>query len=171
MLFEDLVARGTAALDGRDAGQAVILFDRALALWRGEVLADLPEFGFVAPIAGRLQELRMSALESRMEAELLLGHHGAAVAELDRLVADNPLRERLHAERILALYRSGRQSDALGAYRQLRTMLHEELGIEPSPPAAGAAPCGVGAGPRNRLGSTAHDPRGSGRGCRPEAQS
>jgi DNA-binding SARP family transcriptional activator len=134
LLFEDLVARGTTALDGHDARQAVRLFDRALRLWRGEVLADVAEFGFVAPVAGRLQELRMSALESRVEAELLLGHHGAAVAELDRLVADHPLRERLHAERILALYRCGRQSDALAAYRDLRTLLHEELGIEPSPP-------------------------------------
>lgn len=134
VLFEGLVARGVATMEEQDAGQAVGLFDRALALWRGDVLADLAEFGFVAPVAGRLQELRMSALESRVEAELLLGHHGTAVAELDRLVADHPLRERLHAELILALYRSGRQSDALGAYRDLRALLHEDLGIEPSPP-------------------------------------
>jgi len=134
VLFEDLTAKGSAALEGHDPAQAVALFDRALALWRGDVLADLAEFGFVAPIAGRLQELRISALELRIDAELVLGHHGKAVAELDRLVAEHPLRERFHAERILALYRSGRQSDALGAYRQLRTLLHEELGIEPSPP-------------------------------------
>lgn len=134
VLFEDLVVRGAAALDGHDPGQAVGFFGRALGLWRGEVLGDLAEFGFVAPVAGRLQELRMSAVESRMEALLLLGHHGAAVVELDRLVADYPLREGLHAVRILALYRSGRQADALEAYRRLRAMLHEELGIEPSPP-------------------------------------
>ena len=134
VLFEDLLARGRAALERQDPGEAVVLLDRALGLWRGEVLGDLADFGFVAPVAGRLQELRLSAMELRMEAELALGHHGTAVAELDRLVADHPLRERLHAERILALYRSGRQSDALAAYRQLRALLHEELGIEPSPP-------------------------------------
>ena len=116
-LFEELLTQGTAALEGGDPAQALGLFDRALGLWRGEVLGDLADFAFVAPVAGRLHELRLAAMESRMEAELALGHHGAAVAELDRLVAEHPLRERLHAERILALYRSGRQSDALGAYR------------------------------------------------------
>lgn len=134
VLFEDLLVRGQAALERQDPGEAVVLLDRALGLWRGEVLGDLAEYGFVAPVAGRLQELRLSAMELRMEAELALGHHGTAVAELDRLVGDHPLRERLHAERILALYRSGRQSDALAAYRQLRSTLAEELGIEPSPP-------------------------------------
>jgi len=134
VLFEDLLVRGRAALERQDHGEAMELLDRALGLWRGEVLGDLADYGFVAPVAGRLQELRLSAMELRMEAELALGHHGTAVAELDRLVADHPLREQLHAERILALYRSGRQSDALAAYRQLRALLAEELGIEPSPP-------------------------------------
>jgi YVTN family beta-propeller protein len=134
VLFEDLLVRGQAALERQDPAEAVVLLDRALGLWRGEVLGDLADFGFVAPVAGRLQELRLSAMELRMEAELALGHHGTAVAELDRLVADHPLREQLHAERILALYRSGRQSEALAAYRQLRATLQEDLGIEPSPP-------------------------------------
>ncbi|MEO8517838.1 MAG: ABC transporter substrate-binding protein [Dermatophilaceae bacterium] len=134
VLFEDLLVRGRAALESQDPVEAAVLLDRALTLWRGEVLGDLGDFGFVAPVAGRLQELRLSAMELRMEAELSLGHHGTAVAELDRLVASHPLREGLHAERILALYRSGRQSEALAAYRQLRTTLAEELGIEPSPP-------------------------------------
>jgi YVTN family beta-propeller protein len=134
LLFEDLLVRGRAALERQDPGEAEVLLDRALGLWRGEVLSDLADYGFVAPVAGRLQELRLLAMELRMEAELALGHHSTAVAELDRLVADHPMRERLHAERILALYRSGRQSDALAAYRQLRAMLREELGIEPSPP-------------------------------------
>jgi YVTN family beta-propeller protein len=134
VLFEDLLVGGQAALERHDPAEAVVLLDRALGLWRGEVLGDLADFGFVAPVAGRFQELRLSAMELRMEAELALGHHGTAVAELDRLVADHPLREQLHAERILALYRSGRQSDALAAYRQLRATLAEELGIEPSPP-------------------------------------
>ena len=134
VLFEDLLVRGQAALESQDPGEAVVLLHRALGLWRGEVLGDLADFGFVAPVAGRLEELRLSAMELRMEAELELGHHGTAVAELDRLVADHPLREGLHAERILALYRSGRQSEALAAYRRLRSKLAEELGIEPSPP-------------------------------------
>jgi YVTN family beta-propeller protein len=132
--FEDLLIGGRAALERQSPGEAAVLLDRALGLWRGEVLGDLADFGFVAPVADRLQELRLSALETRLEAELALGHHGTAVAELDRLVADHPLREQLHAERILALYRSGRQSDALAAYRELRATLQEELGIEPSPP-------------------------------------
>ncbi|MEO8517839.1 MAG: ABC transporter substrate-binding protein [Dermatophilaceae bacterium] len=134
VLFEGLLVRGRVALEAQDPGEAAVLLDRAFGLWRGEVLGDLADFGFVAPVAGRLQELRLSAMELRMEAELALGHHGTAVAELDRLVADHPLREQLHAERILALYRCGRQSDALAAYRQLRATLAEELGIEPSPP-------------------------------------
>jgi len=134
VLFEDLLGRGRAALEAHDPAEAAVLLDRALGLWRGEVLGDLADFGFVAAVAGRLQELRLSAMELRMEAELALGHHSTAVAELDRLVADHPLREGLHAERMLALYRSGRQSDALAAYRQLRATLAEELGIEPSPP-------------------------------------
>ena len=75
-----------------------------------------------------------SALESRIQAELDLGHHLAVVAETGTLIADHPLRERLHAQRILALYRAGRQSDALAAYRELRAVLDTELGIEPSPP-------------------------------------
>ena len=106
----------------------------ALALWRGDVLEDLGDHDFVAPVRARLDELRASALESRIRAELDLGHHSAVVAELGSLVAQHPLREGLHAELMLALYRSGRQSDALAAYRDLRSVLDTELGIEPSPP-------------------------------------
>jgi len=151
VLFEDLLVRGRSALERQDPGEAVVLLDRALGLWRGEVLGDLADFGFVAPVAGRLQELRLSAMELRMEAELALGHHGTAVAELDRLVADHPLREGLHAERILALYRSGRQSEALAAYRQLRSTLQEELGIEPSRPAIGTVPAATRATGTSRV--------------------
>lgn len=131
--FEELVRRGGAALESDEPGQALDVFDDALALWRGDVLADLTDFDFVSPTAVRLRELRLCALESRIEAELALGHHNTAVAELDRLVVDYPMRERLHAQRILALYRSDRQSDALNAYRDLRTHLRDELGVEPGP--------------------------------------
>ena len=117
-----------------ETGRALAAYDEALALWRGDVLADLTDCDFVAPVRARLDEQRLSALESRIEAELDLGRHEAVVAELGTLIAEHPLRERFHAQLILALYRSGRQSDALAAYRELRAVLDEELGIEPSPP-------------------------------------
>jgi YVTN family beta-propeller protein len=97
------------------------------------VLADLAEFGFVAPLAARLEQLRLAALHSRIEADLALGRHAVLLGELDNLIAQHPLNEGLHAARILALYRAGRQSDALDSYRVLRTVLREELGLEPSP--------------------------------------
>ena len=131
--FETLLGQARLALEATDARGAVDRYDQALALWRGEVLAGLEDFDFVGPIAARLQELRISAEESRADAELMLGHHDTVLPGLDRLVADHPLRERLHERRILALYRSGRQSDALAAYRDLHARLRDELGIEPSP--------------------------------------
>jgi ABC-type transport system substrate-binding protein/DNA-binding SARP family transcriptional activator/DNA-binding beta-propeller fold protein YncE len=132
--FEELVAAGDAALGQGNPERAVTLYGQALSLWRGDVLADLGDYDFVAPVRARLEEERASALESRVQAELDLGHHQAVVNEIGTLIADHPLRERLHAQRILALYRSGRQSDALAAYRELRSVLDTELGIEPSPP-------------------------------------
>ncbi|MDP9219177.1 MAG: ABC transporter substrate-binding protein [Actinomycetota bacterium] len=132
--FEAMVAQGRTALATQDAAQAVDLFDQALALWRGSVLSDIAEFGFVPAFAGRLEAMRLSGLESRLDAELSLGHHDAALAALGPLVVDHPLRERLHAQRMLAFYRSGQQSGALAAYRDPRTTLHDELGIDPSPP-------------------------------------
>src|SRR3954454_19710909 len=132
--FEELAAAGDAALDHSNPERAVTVYGQALALWRGDVLADMADYEFVAPVRARLEEERASALESRVQAELDLGHHQAVVNETGTLIADHPLRERLHAQRILALYRSGRQSDALAAYRELRSLLDTELGIEPSPP-------------------------------------
>jgi YVTN family beta-propeller protein len=132
--FEELLAAGDAALGQGNPERAVTLYGQALSLWRGDVLADLSDHEFVAPVRARLEEERASALESRVQAELDLGHHQAVVNEIGTLIADHPLRERLHALRILALYRSGRQSDALAAYRELRRVLDTELGIEPSPP-------------------------------------
>jgi YVTN family beta-propeller protein len=129
--FEELVRDGRARLARHEFAEAGATLTDALALWRGEVLADVADFEFVAPLAARLEQLRRSAVASRLEAEMALGHHDAVIAELDDLVARYALDEELQATRILALYRSGRQSDALAAYRAVRNMLRDELGVEP----------------------------------------
>lgn len=130
--FERLVHAGREALPG-DPEKAADLLSQGLALWRGEPLA---EFGFElfaqAEIA-RLTELRSAALEDRVEADLALGRHTVLCAELSRLVLEQPLRERLWSQLIRALYRCGRQADALAAYARLREHLAELLGIDPSP--------------------------------------
>ncbi|MFL5931793.1 MAG: BTAD domain-containing putative transcriptional regulator [Gaiellaceae bacterium] len=104
----------------------------ALALWRGPPLADLAFESFAQAEIARLEELRASTREELFEAELELGHHGPLVAELDAFVGEHPLRERPRGQLMLALYRAGRQADALEAYRAARDALVEELGIEPS---------------------------------------
>ena len=125
--FEELVTAGRSSL-AADPAVASALLTQALALWRGDVLADLVSMeGFVAPVASRLEELRGAATELWVEAEMALGH--TVVATLDDLVARYPLREHLAALRMLALYRAGRQADALTAYRELRQTLDDELGI------------------------------------------
>ena len=131
--FERLTTEGDAALARGDPAAALAGYDAALALWRGDVLAGLADHPFVAHVRARLEEARASALVSRLQAQLDVGHDLAVVAEARALVRDHPLREDLHAQLMLALYRSGRQSDALAAYHQLRSVLDEELGIEPSP--------------------------------------
>ena len=125
-------------LDGREAlarGAAGLAADRlraGLALWRGPALADVGEGGVLALEARRLDELRLTCLEERIEAELSLGQHDALVPELERLVAGEPLRERFWRQLVTALYRCDRQADALAAYRRARTLLSEELGLDPS---------------------------------------
>src|SRR5262245_1251880 len=104
----------------------------ALALWRGPALADVGYEPFAQADAARLEEGRPSALEARLDADLAAGRHTSIVGELDSLAASHPHRERLQAQRIVALYRSGRQADALAAYRDARSAL-DELGLEPSP--------------------------------------
>ena len=104
----------------------------ALALWRGPALADVAYEPFAQVEAARLEESRLAALEARIDADLEQGLHATLVGELDVLVAGNPHRERLQAQRMLALYRAGRQADALAAYRNARAAL-DELGLEPSP--------------------------------------
>jgi DNA-binding SARP family transcriptional activator len=105
----------------------------ALALWRGPALADLASEPALTFEADRLEDLRLAALEQRIEADLELGGHAGLIAELEALIAEEPLRERLRGQLIVALYRSGRQAEALEVYRETRRVLVEELGIEPSP--------------------------------------
>ena len=133
-IFESLLSAGHRAIDRGAYEEASDQLKRALDLWRGEVLADVADLGFVTPLAARLDEMRQTARGLRIEAELALGLHADALPEIDGLVAEHPLWEQLQAQRITALYRSGRQSDALAAYRDLRNRLAEELGIEPSSP-------------------------------------
>jgi hypothetical protein len=114
-----------------DPRRAAVLLREALALWRGPVLADLPAAMVGSGLVSKLEEARFEAIEARIDADLALGRHAELVGELASLVADQPLRERLQAQLMLALYRCGRQIDALGAYRQARTVLVEENGLEP----------------------------------------
>lgn len=111
-----------------EAGQAL---EEALALWTGDVLEDLAGLPFVQGVAGPLEELRLTATEAWLGIRLDIGEHEACVADLEGLVAAHPLREQLHAFRMLALYRSGRQADALAAYQRARRVLDEELGVAP----------------------------------------
>lgn len=131
--FERLVANGERALGRGDAEAALALLREALALWRGPPLAEFAYAAFAQVAIARLEELRLAALEIRFEAELALGRHAAVVVELQALVTQHPLRERLCAQLMLALYRDGRQADALAAYRAARRRLVDEIGIEPGP--------------------------------------
>ncbi len=130
--FERRAAEGAALLREGRAEDARAALASALTLWRGPALADLATAGVLRPVAARLDELRLIAVERRLEAELELGRHAVAAAELEDLVAAHPLREGPHALRMLALYRCGRQADALAAYRAARQVLVDELGLEPS---------------------------------------
>ena len=126
--------RGGADLARGDAARGAGLLREALALWRGEPLADLAFEPFAAPAVARLQELRLAAIEARIEADLALGAPRGWWPSWTALVAEHPLRERLHAQRILALYRAGRQREALDGLRELRRALVDAFGIEPTPP-------------------------------------
>lgn len=131
--FERLVERARAAL--HDGGSDVAgMLREALGLWRGPALADLADEAFAAAFAARLDETRLWALEERVDAELRADDHHELATELARLVETHPLRERLWGQWMLALYRCGRQAEALRAYQVLRNRLDEELAIEPSPP-------------------------------------
>jgi DNA-binding SARP family transcriptional activator len=130
--FERLAEQGRRELATAPADAARTL-RAALALWRGEALTDFTFEPFAQADITRLTELRLSALEDRIGADLSLGEHGALAGELAQLVSEHPLRERLAGQFIVALYRGGRQADALRAYGRLRETLVEQLGIEPNP--------------------------------------
>jgi DNA-binding SARP family transcriptional activator len=129
--FERLASDGTELFERGQAEDAAVLLRESLALWRGAALADIADEGFLRQAAARLDELRLVALERRIEADLACGRHTELVGELETLAAEYPLRERPRALHMLALYRSGRQADALAAYRMARATLVDELGIEP----------------------------------------
>jgi DNA-binding SARP family transcriptional activator len=131
--FERLVADGRQRAAVGDPAAAASLLGEALALWRGPALSDFRDEAFALAAITRLDELRAVAVEDRMDAELALGRHEALVPELEVLVADAPLRERGWGQLMVALYRSGRQADALRAYGRARAVLAEELGIDPGP--------------------------------------
>jgi DNA-binding SARP family transcriptional activator len=126
--FSRLVAEAAAA----DPVAAAEQLREALGLWRGPALADLAYEPFAQEAIRRMDELHLEVVERRIEADLALGRHADLITELEELVAKHPLQERLRAQLILALYRSGRQADALDVYRQTRRVLHEVLGLEPS---------------------------------------
>jgi len=129
--FEQRIAAGRQALaEGRPAA-AVGLLNDGLGLWRGEPLAELADRAFAAAEIGRLKELRLAALEARAEADLALGHEAAIIGDLESLANANPYRERFRAQLMLALYRAGRQAEALAVYTDTRRLLIDELGIEP----------------------------------------
>ena len=171
--FEQLAAAGATALADGDAATAAQHLDRALALWRGPALADFDTVPSARAEAARLEEERLAALESRAEALLACGRHRGLIAELETLTAAHPLREQFWYQRMLALYRAGRQADALRAYRELRDVLVAELAIEPGPelrelhgrilhqdpaldgPAARQAGAGPDAAPATRYAPTA----------------
>ena len=129
--FEALTAEGQRSLQGGDPARAATVLREALALWRGPPFADLAYEPSLQREAARLEELRLVCLEARIEADLALGRHVEVVPELEGLVQREPLRERLREQLLLALYRSGRQADALAAYRDARRALVDELGLEP----------------------------------------
>ncbi|MGH9157255.1 MAG: BTAD domain-containing putative transcriptional regulator [Acidimicrobiales bacterium] len=131
--FEALASEGHRLLAGGRPQAALGVLDEALALWRGPALAEFAFEPFASAEAGRLEELRAVAEEGRLEASLALGDHVGAVAELEVAVGERPLRERLWGLLMLALYRSGRQGEALRAYGRARTVLVDEMGIDPGP--------------------------------------
>jgi DNA-binding SARP family transcriptional activator len=127
--FEDLATEA----DGAEPAVAAKKLRAALELWRGTALADFAYDPFAQATITRLEELRITALERRIEADLALGRHGELVGELESLTGEHPLRERFRRQLMLALYRSGRQAEALATYQDARRVLVDQLGIDPSP--------------------------------------
>jgi DNA-binding SARP family transcriptional activator len=129
--FERLLAGGRAALSEEQHAEAADQLREALGLWRGAPLSDFSYEPFAQEEITRLEELHLAAVEDRIDADLALGHHDEVTPELDALVSRHPLRERLRRQLMLALYRGGRQAEALEAYRAARRAMLAELGLEP----------------------------------------
>src|SRR4051812_17346920 len=127
--FETMVSAARAASVRGEVEQASALLHDALDLWRGAPLADLTFEQFLQPEIARLEELRLTAIEDRIDADLAVGLDSGLIGELEQLTSQHPVRERLRGQLMLALYRSGRQAEALEAYRATRRELVEELGI------------------------------------------
>jgi predicted ATPase/DNA-binding SARP family transcriptional activator len=130
--FEHLMGQARAAATAERPGEAATLLDQALALWGGPAYAEFADEDFARAEAARLDELRVTAMEDRIDAELALGHHAEAAARAETLISAHPLRDRPRAQLMRALYRGGRQADALAVYRDYRDRLDEELGLTPS---------------------------------------
>jgi DNA-binding SARP family transcriptional activator len=131
--FESLVEEGRKAQHADRPERALSFLSEALGLWRGPALTDLIDEPFAQREADLLEELKLTATEDRLQAKLNLGHHSELVGELGALAARHPLRERISGMLMLALYRSGRQAEALQAFRRLKETLSNELGLDPSP--------------------------------------
>jgi predicted ATPase/DNA-binding SARP family transcriptional activator len=133
LCFERLLSEGREALARGAAAEAAEQLRKGLSLWRGSALADVADGPFARVEASRLEELHLAGLEERIQADLELGRHAELLAELQALVAEQPLRERLWGQLMTALYRSGRQAEALATYRRARTLLADRFGLEPGP--------------------------------------
>ena len=129
--FERLVEEGSAAVVTEGWELASAKLREALSLWRGAAMADFAYDSFAQAEISRLDEMRLSAVEQRVEAELALGREATVIGDLERLVGEHPYRERLRGQLMLALYRTGRQAEALAAYREVSGVLRDELGLEP----------------------------------------
>jgi predicted ATPase/DNA-binding SARP family transcriptional activator len=131
--FEHLVSAGRAKAASSEPASAIELLGEAESLWRGAALAEFAYDEFASAEVGRISELRLAAVEERLDLELQLGRHRVVIGELETLVAAHALRERLRGSLMVALYRAGRQADALRAFQEGRRILGEELGLDPSP--------------------------------------
>ena len=131
--FERFVEEGRSLLESGDPSGAAERLREAVELWRGPALADFAYESFAQSAIARLEELRLAAIELRVDADLALGRHNDLIGELESLVGEHPLRERVRGQLMLALYRAGRQAEALAVYQDARSVLVDQLGIEPSP--------------------------------------
>ena len=138
--FEQLVAAGRASAASGDLARAIDLLAEAESLWRGGALAEFAYEEFASAEITRISELRLAAVEERLDIELQLGRHRVVIGELEALVAAHPLRERLRGLLMIALYRAGRQADALRIFQEGRRILGEELGLDPGRSCVGWRP-------------------------------